>query len=306
VPKARPSPYAKRWWTPELTTLRKTMTTARSQASRLRREGAQGWERQYSAFILVRNRFHQEMEKQKKNHWNEFLEDLDNIWKAHRYTKMGSSQKGIPYLTRTTGERVEAEEEKGRMLIESFFPVPPQPQDITGDQQQQREERSADTGHSPPYDLPPITDHEVQQAIKKANPRKAPGIDGIGIGVWQRLLPVTVRWITTTFQASMRLAYVPRSWKVATIVVLRKPNKPDYTKAKAYRPISLLRTIAKALEAIVATRLSYVAERYNLLPTNHMGGRKGRSSEQAVTVLVEAIREAWRANKVLSLVTFDV
>jgi hypothetical protein len=104
----------------------------------------------------------------------------------------------------------------------------------------------------------------------------------------------------------MRLAYVPRSWKVATIVVLRKPNKPDYTKAKAYRPISLLRTIAKALEAIVATRLSYVAERYNLLPTNHMGGRKGRSSEQAVTVLVEAIREAWRANKVLSLVTFDV
>jgi hypothetical protein len=64
--------------------------------------------------------------------------------------------------------------------------------------------------------------------------------------------------------------------------------------------------MAKALEAIVATRLSYVAERYNLLPTNHMGGRKGRSSEQAVTVLVEAIREAWRANKVLSLVTFDV
>jgi hypothetical protein len=64
--------------------------------------------------------------------------------------------------------------------------------------------------------------------------------------------------------------------------------------------------MAKALEAIVATRLSYVAERYNLLLTNHMGGRRRRSSEQAVMVLVEAIREAWRANKVLSLVTFDV
>lgn len=100
------------------------------------------------AFILVRNRFHQEMEKQKKNHWNEFLEDPDNIWKAHRYTKMGSSQKNIPYLTRTTGERVEAEEEKGRMLMETSFPVRPQPQlqDITGDQQRQRAKRSADTG----------------------------------------------------------------------------------------------------------------------------------------------------------------
>jgi hypothetical protein len=136
VPEARPSPYAKRWWTPELTTLRKTMTTARSQASRLRREGTQGWERQYTAFILVRNRFHQEMEKQKKNHWNEFLEDPDNIWKAHRYTKTGSSQRGIPYLTRTTGERVEAEEDKGRMLMETFFPVPPQPQGVTANRQQ--------------------------------------------------------------------------------------------------------------------------------------------------------------------------
>lgn len=64
--------------------------------------------------------------------------------------------------------------------------------------------------------------------------------------------------------------------------------------------------MAKALEAIVATRLSYVAERYNLLPTNHMGGRRRRSSEQAVTVLVEAIREAWRVNKLLSRVTSDV
>ena len=305
VPEARPSPYAKRWWTPELTTLRKTMTTARSQASRLRREGSQGWERQYTAFILVRNRFHQEMEKQKKKHWTEFLEDPDSIWKAHRYTKTGSGQRGIPYLTRTTGERVETDEDKGKMLMETFFPVPPRPQDTTGDQRR-REKQNADVAQSPPYDLPPITDHEVQQAIRKANPRKAPGIDGIGFGVWQRLLPVTVRWITTTFQASMRLAYVPRSWKVATIVVLRKPNKPDYTKAKAYRPISLLRTMAKALEAIVASRLSYIVERYNLLPTNHMGGRRKRSSEQAVTVLVEAIREAWRASKVLSLVTFDV
>jgi hypothetical protein len=164
----------------------------------------------------------------------------------------------------------------------------------------------SEANQGPPYDLPPITEREVEQAFGKANTRKAPGIDGIGFGVWQRLLPVTVRWIITTFQALMQLACVPRLWKVATIVVLRKPNKLDYTKAKAYRPISLLRTMAKALEAIVATRLSYVVERYNLLLTNYIGGRRRRSSEQAVMVLVEAIREAWRANKVLSLVTFDV
>lgn len=74
--------------------------------------------------------------------------------------------------------------------------------------------------------------------------------------------------------------------------MLRKPNKPNYTKAKVYRPISLLRTIAKVLEAIVASRLSYIVERYNLLLTNYIGGRRKRSSEQVIIVLVKAIREA--------------
>lgn len=104
----------------------------------------------------------------------------------------------------------------------------------------------------------------------------------------------------------MDLAYVPKSWRTAKIVALKKPGKSDYTIPKAYRPISLLPTISKALEAIVATRLSYLAERYSLLPTNHFGGRKQRSCEQALDVLIEKILEAWRANQVLSLVTFDV
>jgi hypothetical protein len=99
---------------------------------------------------------------------------------------------------------------------------------------------------------------------------------------------------------------VPRAWKIAKIVVLRKPNKPDYSKPNAYRPISLLPTISKGLEALVATRISYLAETEGLLPQNHFGARKQRSSEQALNILVERIHDAWRSNKVLSLVTFDV
>jgi hypothetical protein len=87
---------------------------------------------------------------------------------------------------------------------------------------------------------------------------------------------------------------------------LRKPGKPDYTVPKAFRPISLLATISKGLEAVVANRLAYLAERHSLLPDNHFGARKKRSCEQAINVLVERIYEAWRNRKVVSLVTFDV
>lgn len=65
-------------------------------------------------------------------------------------------------------------------------------------------------------------------------------------------------------------------------------------------------TISKDLEAVVARRISYIAETYRLLPENHFGGRPKRSAEQALNLLVEKIYEAWRRGRVLSLVSFDV
>jgi hypothetical protein len=108
------------------------------------------------------------------------------------------------------------------------------------------------------------------------------------------------------YQSSLDLGYVPKLWRTAKIVALKKPGKSDYTLPKAYRPISLLPTISKGLESIVAARLSYLAERYSLLPTNHFGARKQRSCVQAPDILVEKIFEAWEGKRVLSLVTFDV
>lgn len=113
-------------------------------------------------------------------------------------------------------------------------------------------------------------------------------------------------WVRYIFQMSLDRAYLPQTWKTAKIVVIRKPGKADYTAAKAYRPISLLQTLSKALELIIVRRLSYLTETYGLLPENHFGGRRQRSCEQALNILVEKIHDAWRVSKVLSLVTFDV
>jgi hypothetical protein len=124
--------------------------------------------------------------------------------------------------------------------------------------------------------------------------------------VWQKVWEEAKDSIMALYRASLRLRHLPDSWRTARIVPLRKPGKPDYTVPKAFRPISLLATISKGLEAVVANRLAYLAERHNLLPDNHFGARKKRSCEQAINVLVERVYEAWRNRKVVSLVTFDV
>jgi hypothetical protein len=76
--------------------------------------------------------------------------------------------------------------------------------------------------------------------------------------------------------------------------------------AKAWRPISLLATLGKLLESVLAERLSHAVETYGLLPTNNFGARKKGSAEQALMVLQEYIRIAWRRRHVVGLISFDV
>jgi hypothetical protein len=98
---------------------------------------------------------------------------------------------------------------------------------------------------------------------------------------------------------------IPKRWKVAKIIPLKKPNKDDYTLAKAWRPILLLSMLGKLLEAVVAERISFAVETYSLLPANHFGARKQRSAEQALLLLQGRIYTAWRNKRVVSLVSFD-
>lgn len=160
----------------------------------------------------------------------------------------------------------------------------------------------------PPEEIPwePITAAEVEKAVKRAKKNTAPGEDELPTLVWQQLWPYVSDLVLTIFTASLNLGYYPQRWKTAKIVVLRKPAKADYTNPSAYRPISLLNTLGKILEGVIARRLSYYAEAHRLLPSTQFGGRPGRNTEQALLVLTNAIDQAWLRSKVVTLVAFDL
>lgn len=188
---------------------------------------------------------------------------------------------------------METDQEKAKLLLKAFFPPLPPIQ----------HERPAE--FPPSLTMEPISDMEIEDSTLRMNKWKAPGQDQLPVGVWQMLWPVVGKTICHLLQASIRLSYIPRQWKVAKIIPLRKLDR-DHTLPNSYQPISLLSTLGKILEATIATRISYMVEKYNLLPENHFGARRQRSSEQALNILMEKIYEAWRGKKVLSLVSFDV
>ena len=75
--------------------------------------------------------------------------------------------------------------------------------------------------------------------------------------------------------------------------------------ANRFRPITLFRTIPKLLSACIAEDLCYLAEQRGLLPGNHFGGRPRRTTTDALHLLTQAIQNAWRKNKVVSVLFLD-
>ena len=147
---------------------------------------------------------------------------------------------------------------------------------------------------------------QIHEAVNRLASDKAPGPDEISNRVIKNTLPIIEDHLLVLMQASLKLSYFPKLFKQTVTAVLRKPGKPDYTKAKAYRPIALENTLGKVMESIMADVLSYLTEKYELLPPHHYGGRPGRSAEDAMIALSESIYKAWREKKIYTAIYMDV
>ena len=276
--------------------MRGAQSRLRNAVRRLRREKIQHIELEQSAYTATRQ-YHTAIRYQKKQHWEKFVAEQDNIWKVAKFLEPErvSSFARVPPLIRADESVTEGEDQKASELLETFYPPLP---DIIAE-----EPKVAITS---PVEDPDITPEEVRRKVFSAKPWKAPGRDGFPAIVWRQLWPVVKEEILDLFKASLDEGILPRQWREAKIIPLKKPSKPDYRRAKAWRPISLLATLGKILEAVLAERISYVAERYNLSPENHFGARVRRSAEQALILLQESIYKSWRGGQVLSLISFDV
>jgi len=107
-------------------------------------------------------------------------------------------------------------------------------------------------------------------------------------------------------QASLDTGHFPTCFKNTLTVVMKKPLKPDYTLAKAYRPIALENTLGKVIESVVAETLSYLVEEHKLQPPNHFGAHPGRSTEDVLVILTENIHWAWKQRDIYTAIFMDV
>ncbi|KJK73702.1 hypothetical protein H634G_11031, partial [Metarhizium anisopliae BRIP 53293] len=144
----------------------------------------------------------------------------------------------VPPLKREDGSVAKENAEQAEELLRTFFPPLPA-----------RIEAEVRRPHREALSMPDLTLEEIEEKIMAAKPWKAPGEDGLPAMVWKRLWPVVKYRVWTLFDCSLREGVVPHQWRSAKIIPLKKPDKGDYTIAKAWGPISLLSTLGKIMEA---------------------------------------------------------
>ncbi|KAI3033203.1 hypothetical protein CBS76997_11321 [Aspergillus niger] len=299
VPVQALCPYSKRWFTADLKIQQVEVNQTRRRWQDSCATLGSNHPTTKAMFAEMRERrrkWTRAIEKAKTSHWREFLDKAGegHLWKAATYMRPRYAYTSIPAIKVGT-EEVTDNQRKAETFLDSFFPKMAEPE---------VEVESNPTEEELPWE--PITEQEIYRSLRAAKGTTAPGRDGIPTLVWKHLWMYLKETITTVFTKSVDLGYYPRQWKQARIVVLRKPGKPDYSAPGAYRPISLLNTLGKLLEAVMARRLSYWAERFKLLPDKQFGGRPGRNIEQALLVLANAPYRAWERSRVVTLIAFDL
>ena len=147
--------------------------------------------------------------------------------------------------------------------------------------------------------------YEVEQKILSLKLRSAPGNDRITPLMLRHVSRKALTHLTHLFNHLLRLGYFPTNWKRAKVVPIPKPNKPG-TDPNSYRPISLLSTLEKLFERILATRLMSFVNRQHLLLHAKFGFHKKHSTVSQLARITDYISNGYNLHKHSDMVLLDL
>ena len=140
-----------------------------------------------------------------------------------------------------------------------------------------------------------IKDNEIISLIRKINPNKATGSDGISGQMLLLYDEFVILPLQIIFTNILTTSIYPTIWKLANVTPVFK--KGDKQLIKNYRPISLLPICGKFLEKNIFNNLYSYLHTNNLLTKNQSGFRTGDSTANQLLYLLDEIHQAFDSTK---------
>ena len=134
----------------------------------------------------------------------------------------------------------------------------------------------------------------VQKQISSMSIGKPTGPDGISV----TMLQIASRYITESFNLSIRCEHYTKDWKYALGTPIHKGNTTNY------RPISILPSISKILERWVHSVVYSYLDECNLIPCCQSGFRPLHSTETTLHDLTNTCYRAMERGEMTGTIFF--
>lgn len=245
----------------------------------------------------VRNCF-----KAKNNNWKNNATNLENIKDISRLQKLmeNSHKNKIGSLRRSDGSYTCSSEESIKLLMETNFPEcsilnGELPSNFLNKESDQKDWNNIEKI---------IDDEKIKWAVESLKPYKAPGEDGIFPALLHHVIDHVVPILKKLFRSSLRLGYIPNTWRGTYIAFIPKPGKSSYEEAKSFRPISLMSFILKILEKLIDKHIREESLKNTPLNKAQHAYQKSKGTESALHAFVSRHEHFTVDKKIKSITVF--
>lgn len=155
--------------------------------------------------------------------------------------------------------------------------------------------------NNPQMKFKPVTEAQIVKTLSKMKNKVSFSHDFISNKLLRHVKEEIALPLSHLVTLSLKLSYVPISWKRAKVVpVFKSGSKLD---PGNYRPISLLPTLSKVVEKVVHQQVVSYLNKNNILFKHQYGFRGGFSCEQLLLKLQDLLYKA-KAKKEYSIMVF--
>ncbi len=290
VGKVKIGKRSKSWMNPAI-------RTAIRKRNKLRRRLRTREERQ--AWLNACREVNNEIQASKTESWRNLLEDAlasDDESKMWRIIKdlNGSPEDNAPNEAMVIGGRIITSNKKKADAFARHYAAVSRLQFTKEEREENRRLKklleSPSVGDTSCSDF---TMAELKKAISKMKRKGAAGPDEIPPSFLKALGTKALSELLAIFNLSFSTGNSPQEWRTALIVPILKHGKSASDLA-SFRPISLTSCIGKLFERMLAVRIYHIAESNGLLNSQQAGFRKGRSCEDQIIRITQAIEDGFQ------------
>ena len=284
-------------WSDEMTHLKKEVKHAQSHFRMIRTPAS------HDRLVEARKTLRKAIRRAKRQSWKEFLGSATDSAAIARISRILQNKQNhqLGMLRKEDGIMCSTPEESLTLLVDEHFQG-----SVEDHEDDESLDPSPDSQEDASIPMRIAAEWRVRTTIKSFGPTKAAGLDEVKPIVLRNFGPRAINRLVCIYKACLTLGYTPKCWRISRVIFIPKPMKMTYDNPRSFRPITLTTFFVKVLERLVLWYLEQEVLSVNPISKVQHAFRRGRSTESALSTMVEYIELALKRRQFALGVFLDI